>query len=892
MRVDPRVPTPFDEGSAPAVERAMAQDLDRLRQIIENLPVITYTLDLEGPREEGSYVGAGIERLTGYTPDEWLADDDLWLGLLHPQDRDAAEEEWQRLLDDGVPYDCEFRMVRRDGTELWVREKAVKTTRGGRALVDGIFEDVTERRLAQDRLAAAEQRTHDLVEQVPAVLYEELPGATGMTSYVSPQIRELLDVSPEAYIEDPNWWLDHLHPDDRDRMVEEADEYTTHPGTTSFTSEYRLVTSTGRTVWIHDRSRATLDASGSAVLVRGAMFDVTAQKLAEAKVADAEVRYRTLVEQLPLITYIWEVDAAPGEDTAYYTSPQIEGILGYTTADYNDDPEGWREMIHPEDRDRVNASAARSELTGEPFVEEYRYLHKTKGTPVWVHDESVLIRRSEDGRPWLFQGIMYDITERVEADLALQSSLARFQALANDAPVGIFENAPDGSCTFVNDRWCEVAGMDPGPAMGSGWTDAVHPDDRDAVFTGWAAAVQEDRDFLMEFRFVRPSGEVRWVTARAAAVKDAEGFTTGFVGTVDDMTERRAMEEQLRLIRSAVEHTGRAVLVAALDRGNGTASFVYVNPAFTRMTGFDATEVLERPIDSFYVPFGDNVTIGGLLREGTDQTLEAEMIRKDGSRFTAEGVISPIRDAAGTFSHVVVILRDITEIQAIEQRLRENLEELRRTDASRRATLAQVVESQEQELERMAEGIEDSSIQQMSAVRIRMETLRRNLSDPAQLGALEKLEGSVEEAVGQLRGLVSELRPRELATEGLGGAIREHLGHTADLRTEVVGALGDDPDQQQAATAFRVVQETVASALEDRAARRLTVELEDADEGFTVRIVDDGASWTTVGPSTMKDRAGLAGGRCLLFDGQDGATVELWLPLRAPVAGEDPLRRS
>jgi two-component system sensor histidine kinase UhpB len=267
------------------------------------------------------------------------------------------------------------------------------------------------------------------------------------------------------------------------------------------------------------------------------------------------------------------------------------------------------------------------------------------------------------------------------------------------------------------------------------------------------------------------------------------------------------------------------------------------------------------------------------------------MVRKDGSRFTVEGVISPIRDAEGAFSHVVVILRDITEIQAIERRLRESLEELRRTDASRRATLAQIVEGQEQELDRMAEGIEDSSLQQMTAVRIRLETLRRNLSDPAQLGALEKLEGSVEEAVGQLRGLVSELRPRELATEGLGGAIREHLRHTAGLRTEVVGSLGEDPDQQQAATAFRVVQETVASALEDRAAARLTVELEDADDGFTVRIVDDGASWTTVGPSTMRDRAGLAGGRCLLFDGQGGATVELWLPLRAPATGEQTLRR-
>ncbi len=892
MRVDPRAPTSFDEGSEPSVERAMAADLDRLRQVIEHLPVVTYTLDLEGPREEGSYVSGGIERLTGYTPDEWLTDGGLWFGLLHPDDQDAVAERWQRLLDDGAPFDCEFRLVRRDGTELWVREKAVKTTRDGRMLVDGIFEDVTERRLAQDRLAAAEQRAQDLVEQVPAVLYEELPGSVSVTSYVSPQIRDLLDVSPEAYIEDPNWWLDHLHPEDRDRMIEEADAYLNHSGMTSFSADYRLVTPTGRTVWIHDRSSATLDASGRAVRVRGAMFDVTVQKLAEAQLSDAEVRYRTLVEQLPLITYIWEVDAAPGDDTAYYTSPQIEGILGYTAADYNDDPEGWREMIHPEDRDRVNAAAARSEETGEPFVEEYRYLHKTKGTPVWVHDESVLIRRTDDGRPWLFQGIIYDVTERVEADLALQSSLARFRALANDAPVGIFENSADGSCTFVNDRWCEVAGMDPAPAMGSGWTDAVHPDDRDDVLAGWAAAVAEDRDFLMEFRFVRPDGEVRWVTARAAAVKDPQGVTTGFVGTIDDMTERRATEEQLRLIRSAVEHTGRAVMVASLGQDDGSASsLVYVNPAFTRMTGYEPSEVLGRSVGVFHEPLQDLGVAGAQLRGGTEQTLEAEMIRRDGSRFTAEGVISPILDAAGTFSHVVVILRDITEIQAIERRLRENLEELRRTDESRRASLAQIVEGQEQELDRMAEGIEDSSLQHMSAVRIRMATLRRNLSDPAQLGALEKLEGSVEEAVGQLRGLVSELRPRELATEGLGGAIREFLAHT-DLRTDVVGALGQDPDQQQAATAFRVVQEVVASAHLDRAARRVRVELEDSDEGFTVRIVDDGASWTTAGPSTMRDRAGLAGGRCHLSDGDDGTTVELWLPLRAPVAGEDPLRRS
>jgi PAS domain S-box-containing protein len=753
---------------------------------------------------------------------------------------------------------------------------------------DDTAEVSTERALP----AVAQQRMHDLVELVPAVLYEEQPGATGPTSFVSPHIGELLDVSPEDYIADPSWWIDHLHPDDRARMVEDADTYRRNPAIQSFTSEYRLVTQSGRTVWINDRSTCTRDAEGNPVLVRGAMFDVTPQKLAEAKVADAEVRYRTLVEQLPLITYIWEVDPAPGDDTAYYTSPQIESILGYTTADYDDDPEGWRELVHPEDRDRVNEAAARSETTGEPFVEEYRYLHKVDGHPVWVHDESVLIRRTEEGRPWLFQGVMYDITARVEADLALQSSLARFQTLAKHAPVGIFENAPDGSCTFVNDRWCEVAGMDPAPALGSGWTDAVHPEDRERVFDGWAAAVEADRDFLMEFRFVRPDGEVRWVTARAAAVKDAHGTTTGFVGTIDDTTERRATEEQLRLIRSAVEHTGHAVMVAALPADGGPAPVVYINPAFTTMTGLDATDVIGRAATTFYEARGDTTGMRDRILGGSNETLEVEMIRKDGSRVAAEGVLSPIRDAAGAFSNIVIILRDITEVREIERKLRESIEELRRGEADRRASLAQIVDAQEQELTRMAGGIEDHSLQQMSAVRMRMETLRRTLSDPAELGVLEKLEGSVEEAVGQLRGLVSELRPRELTTEGLGGAIREHLTRTAALRTEVVGALGQDPDQPQAATAFRVVQEAVASALLDRAARTLRVELEDQGDGFCVRIVDDGASWTTVGPRTMQDRAGLAGGRCRLFDGDGGATVELWLPLRAPVAGQHPLRRS
>ena len=880
---------------------------------------------------------------------------------------------------------------------------------------------------ARDRLALAKQRTRELVEQVPAIFYEEVPAADGETFYVSPQIEQILGVSPAEYRTHHGWWREHLHADDRDREIAEYEARLTDPSRpdSSF-SEYRLVRPDGRVVWVNDRETIVRDERGVPTMVRGAMFDVTAQKEAEARLQDAEIRYRTLVEQLPLITYLWEIDPAPGDDPAYYTSPQIVSILGYTPEEWNEDPEAWRTMVHPDDRERVTAAAARSETTGEPFVEEYRYLHK-EGRAVWVHDESVLIRRAPGGDPWLFQGVMYDITERVESgarlaaaeekyrtlvermpavtyvwdasaneaddgnytsprilellgytadewevdphrwqeslhpddrdrvlaatarsaetgeawvqefrylhrdgrevwvhdeaalssrdesgrprlfegvmfditervetDRALQESLARFRALAEGAPVGIFEWDVRRGCTYVNARWCDAAGIDSDHAMGDGWADALHPEDRERVAASWEAAVSGGADFAAGYRFLHADGQIRWMQGRAAPVRDAAGEVSGYVGTIDDVTDRRVVEEELRLIRSAVEHTGQAVLITELSRGDEPPPIVYANRAYLTMTGFSLREVVGRPASEFYDPGALDVpAMRERLRTGPEHDVEVLLLRKNGSRFAAEGVLSPIPDAEGRLTHLVATLRDVTRIREVEGDLRRTLEELRSADADRRVSLAQIVEAQEQELDRMAEGIEDRSLQQMAAVRMRMGTLRRNLSDPSHLGALDKLEGSVDQAVGQLRGLLSELRPRELTTEGLPGAIREYLDRTAAaLLTEVTGRLENDPDASQRATAFRIVQEAVTSAIESRAASRLLVHLEDVGDDFLVRVVDDGAPWKSVTSTTMGDRAGLAGGRCRSSDGPDGPTVELWLPVQAPVPGGTPLRPS
>jgi PAS domain S-box-containing protein len=860
------------------------------------------TADLDAPGPQIVYVNPAFCRMTGYEPDELLGESPRILQGART-DREVLDGVRARLAA-GEPSQGQTWNYRKDGTEFvmhW-RIDPIRGADGTPSHFVAFQQDVTETVLGTERRRVAEaadaddrERIRQLVEQVPAVFYEVLPGVAGTTLYVSPQILQILGVSPEGYIRDQRWWIQHLHPEDRDRTLDEYEERLNEddrPG--SFSIEYRVVRPDGRTVWINDRVTVDRDGENHPILVRGCMFDVTAQKLAEANVLHAEAKYQALIEQLPLITYLWELgwepEAGPTTDPAYYTSPQIESILGYTLEEWDAEPEGWRDLIHPDDRGRVLAAVARSEETGEPFVEEYRYLHKADGHIVWVHDESVLLRQRADGRPWLFQGVMYDITARVEGDRALQDSLARFRTLAEGAPVGIFTADARGEDTYVNGGWCEVAGIDAAAAMGSGWTEALHPDDRGRVVAAWKASVATGEEFAEDFRFLRPDGEVRWVRSRAAAVRDARHELTGFVGTVDDVTQRRSTEEQLRLIRSAVEHTDNAVVIAELVIGDEPAPFVYVNPAFTRMTGFAPDEVLGQPTTIVLRGEGSELAARrARLLKGPGEVIHVQVSRKDGSRFPAEGVISPIQDEEGRFSHLVAILRDVTEIQEAERSLRQSLVELRAVDAERRVAMAQIVEAQEQELDRMAEGVEDRSLQQLAAVRMRMEMLRRNVSDPAQLGSLVKLESSVDQAVGQLRGLVTELRPRGFTTQDLEGAIRQYLDRLGGVSSEVRGDLSAEPDASQRSTAFRIVQEFVTSAIDTGTVTSIHVDLAEMGEGFEIRIVDDRAPGSSVTSPTMRDRAGLAGGRCSMQDGARGATLELWLPLRAPLAGGTPL---
>ena len=146
------------------------------------------------------------------------------------------------------------------------------------------------------------------------------------------------------------------------------------------------------------------------------------------------------------------------------------------------------------------------------------------------------------------------------ASAALAESEARFWVLCDASPLGVFATDEDGACTYTNARWQAIYGMDLAQSLGHGWTSTLHPEDKDAVFDAWECSARAGVDFDMEFRIRHPDGAERCVHARARATTDASGRPDGYVGSVEDVTETRAIgnrqRAEQRRMAGIIEGTG------------------------------------------------------------------------------------------------------------------------------------------------------------------------------------------------------------------------------------------------------------------------------------------------------------------------------------------------
>jgi PAS domain S-box-containing protein len=393
--------------------------------------------------------------------------------------------------------------------------------------------------------AALEEHHHLLIDRLP-VTVGVWSRQSRIVSFVSSQIEQLTGEPAAMWVgaEGMRRFISRVNPDD----LANPDRW--RPADDPSPSQYRWTRSDGRTIWIRE---LLTPVSGTDVLA--ILYDVTAEVEATAELAEQRQRYQTLVEQLPVATFLM---SAEGE--LLYISPQIEPILGCSAEQAvaeGREPAGRRPWFHPDDYDgTLDTARDMYEGRSEGYNFEARMLHADGS----VRHTRVIGRalRDESGVLTGAQGVVIDVTDEVRAREERDAHLRRYETLIEQTPVTTYVTDERGILTYVSRQVEQMLGYTPDELLedmdvASRQPRIFHADDVPRINERQEALLEGSADTLDEaVRLVARDGSLRFAQFIARRMVGGDGGVVGTQGVVVDMTELRAAEQRSHEVLGAL----------------------------------------------------------------------------------------------------------------------------------------------------------------------------------------------------------------------------------------------------------------------------------------------------------------------------------------------------
>ena len=274
------------------------------------------------------------------------------------------------------------------------------------------------------------------------------------------------------------------------------------------------------------------------------------------------------------------------DERGYFTRVNKAWVktLGWSIEELTSRP--YTDFVHPDD---LQATIREASLLLHGNHETVRFENRYRcqdGSYRWFAWQATL--GSEPGQ---LVAAARDVTDQKAQAEALRQSEERFRTLAKRAPIGIVQSDAEGSVFFANDRWCELADVQPEAALGFAWKQLIHPADLEPTIRLWQAGLAAGQDVIMlEFRYLHRDGGIRWASSTVASQTDAAGQVVGQIAALQDITERKAAHDALlaeqELLRKSIEFLERERKLIAYDIHDGFMQ--YAVGAFMHLQGYQA----------------------------------------------------------------------------------------------------------------------------------------------------------------------------------------------------------------------------------------------------------------------------------------------------------------
>ena len=379
------------------------------------------------------------------------------------------------------------------------------------------------------------------------------------------------------------------------------------------------------------------------------------------KVEDSERKYRSLVEHLNVGVY----RNTPGEHGSFIeVNRALVDMFGYESKEELLELPVSSLYQNPEERKRLNEKMMR-----DGFVKnEELKLRKKDGTPLWCSVTAVAVK-ADDGTALYYDGIIEDITEKKELE-------ENYRGIFENAVMGIYQSTPEGYHIAVNPALAEIYGYDSPEDLITSMTDIatqlyVDPRRREKLLN---QLMEHDEVSHFESEIYRKDGSTIWISENARTVRDSDGTVLYLVGTVEDITARKRVEEALKKseeqYRQLFEEMKDALYISTVD-----GKFIDVNHSMVDLLGYgNKEEVFALDIEKdFYHDTTQRAEILRMMKQyGYVKDFEVHIKRKNGERRVALETSRARKDSRGHIVGYEGIIRDITEKKRMEEALRNS----------------------------------------------------------------------------------------------------------------------------------------------------------------------------------------------------------------------------